>query len=127
MYKENKQTKKETIGGIGEDLAMQFLKRKGYAILERNHRRPWGEIDIIARAPDATLVFVEVKTFGQSSGSGLMPEDNVTSTKAKKMRRAAEGYVAEHGERLRENAGWRIDVIAVELGDPPAIRQYENV
>lgn len=115
------------IGQIGEDAAVKFLKHKGYAIIERNHRQPWGEIDIVARAPDATLVFVEVKTFGRQSGSGLVPEDNLTSAKLKKMRRAAEGYVAARGKQLREGVGWRIDVVAVELGDSPAIRHYENL
>jgi putative endonuclease len=50
-----------TLGGRGEDMAVRFLKGKGYRIIGRNFRCPAGEIDIIAR-DGGTLVFVEVKT-----------------------------------------------------------------
>ncbi len=46
---------------IGENAAAEFLKKKGYVILERNFRKGYGEIDIIA-VKKGTLVFVEVKT-----------------------------------------------------------------
>ena len=47
-------------GKTGEDLACDYLKRKSYKILERNHRQKWGELDIITIAPDKTLVFSHV-------------------------------------------------------------------
>ena len=46
---------------IGEDIAVNYLKKKGYKIIERNFRKGYGEIDIIALKKNV-LVFVEVKT-----------------------------------------------------------------
>ncbi len=47
-------------GRKGENAAARYLKRKGYKILERNWRNPFGEVDIIATA-DGVVAFVEVK------------------------------------------------------------------
>ena len=49
------------IGKLGEDLAIKYLKEKGYEIIERNFRCKQGEIDIIAKAKEE-YVFIEVKT-----------------------------------------------------------------
>ena len=55
-------TQQQKIGKKGEDLAVKFLKKKSYKIIERNFRAgKYGEIDIIAKDKDE-LVFVEVKT-----------------------------------------------------------------
>lgn len=59
MFSLKKNTKK--IGQYGEDLAAQFLRQKGYKIIERNFSVQGGEIDIIAQK-SSMLVFVEVKT-----------------------------------------------------------------
>ena len=116
-----------SVGSIGEDAACKFLTRAGYVIIERNHWQPWGEIDVVARAPDGTLVFVEVKTMTESSASDIMPEDNVTPAKLRKMRKAALSYAAARQDLVREGRGWRIDVLAVVLGGQEAIRHYENI
>ncbi|MDP8972669.1 MAG: YraN family protein [Actinomycetota bacterium] len=47
-------------GNRGEDLALRYLARKGYEILERNYRTRHGEIDLVMRG-ERVLVFVEVK------------------------------------------------------------------
>ena len=62
-------TQKSEIGKLGENLACEYLKNKGYWVIERNFRRPWGELDIVARQKDGTLVFVEVKAL-QLPGDG---------------------------------------------------------
>lgn len=49
------------LGRRGETLALEHLRRLGYDLLERNHRRRCGEIDLIVQRRDV-LVFVEVKT-----------------------------------------------------------------
>lgn len=54
---------KTRIGQIGESSVAQYLTDKKYKILEKNYRTKFGEIDLITRAPDRTLVFVEVKFF----------------------------------------------------------------
>jgi putative endonuclease len=47
------------IGRIGEDIAVKYITGKGYTVVERNHRKPWGEIDIIASRNSVTH-FIEV-------------------------------------------------------------------
>lgn len=126
-----------SVGLVGERLAAEFLKKKGYRVLDRNYRRPWGEIDIIARALDGTLVFVEVKTLRRPlDKEGLLPEDNVTAAKLMKLRRTGQLYAAGNKELVADSRGWRIDLVAVELRNalPPQegrkehdIRHYENI
>ena len=52
---------RQDTGRLGENLAGNFLKERGYHILETNYRCPHGEIDIIARHEDC-LIFIEVRT-----------------------------------------------------------------
>ena len=52
---------KKLTGGFGEEVAAKYLKSRGYSIMERNFRTPFGEIDIIAER-DGCVVFLEVKT-----------------------------------------------------------------
>jgi putative endonuclease len=116
-----------SVGIIGEDIAASFLRKNGYIILGRNKRMPGGEIDIIARAPAGEFVFVEVKTLASEDAGQLSPEDEVSSAKLKKMRRAAGIYANANAKLIDEEHGWRIDAIAVVLTDPPTIRHYTNV
>ena len=53
-------------GAQGEDIAIDYLRRKGYVILDRNWRSGHREIDIVARKDD-TVVFVEVKARDRKS------------------------------------------------------------
>lgn len=121
-----------SVGKAGENAAAEYLIRKKYRIMERNHLRRWGEIDIVAKAGDATLVFVEVKTLSLGAGDctwgNLRPEDNMTSAKIMKTKRAAQAYANAHPKLVTEK-GWRIDMIAVDLcdGAPLDIRHYENI
>jgi putative endonuclease len=108
-------------GADGENLAVDFLRKKGYRILEQNFRFERGEIDIIAEESE-TLVFVEVKarrskTFGD-------PEDAVTEHKRSQIRRIAEGYLFK--KNIEEKA-CRFDVIAIQYHDGEVdIRHLEN-
>ena len=121
--------RKSEIGKSGEDAACAYLVGKKYGVLGRNYREKWDEIDIIARAPDETLVFVEAKTFGAESGIGLVPEDNMTVAKLKKLRRACEAFAGKRQGLINERRGWRIDLLAFVLGGgpEPSIRHYENI
>ena len=62
-------TKKSETGKLGEDLACEYLVNNGFTIIERNFRKPWGELDIIAKDPEGTLVFIEVKAINQTKES----------------------------------------------------------
>jgi len=54
-------TEKRRLGDIGENIACDFLKKRGFEILDRNYLKKWGEIDIVARK-DSVIHFVEVKS-----------------------------------------------------------------
>lgn len=84
----------QDIGNRGEAAACRYLKKNGYKIVRRNYRKPYGEIDIIAKKDDA-LCFVEVKT-RQSIDFGL-PCEFVTQSKQQKIIRTAYTYIQETG------------------------------
>ena len=97
------------LGNRGEELARRFLASKGFSILESNYRCRWGEVDIVARSGDE-LVFVEVRTrSGNAFGS---PEESVTEGKARRLAETAQTFLQERG---MEDAGWRIDLVAVRV------------
>ena len=120
--------KKSEIGRIGEDIAANALKARGFRIIERNYLKPWGELDIVAIAPDRTLVFVEVKTLTESED--FTPEEHLTSDKLEKLQRTAQLFAGHRPELVDEKMGWRIDLAAITLrgdGEKPLIRYYENL
>lgn len=110
----------QRVGRWGEERAAAYLSQRGYEVLSRNARTPYGEIDIIARQSDIT-VFIEVKTL--TSSKNFYPEQNVTARKREHMLACAECYAAEHAIDH-----WQIDVIAVEgkQGLEPKITHFEN-
>ena len=120
---------KSDVGKTGEDIACEYLVKNGYKILHRNYREKWDEIDIIAKDKRQTIVFVEVKTFAGAMSSGLLPEDNLTAAKLKKLRRACQAFAVKNEDLIDDRRGWRIDLLAIELGDKekPEIRHYENI
>ncbi|MEK7611994.1 MAG: YraN family protein [Patescibacteria group bacterium] len=105
----------QTVGKIGEDIAGKYLQNMGWKILMHNEFVPLGEIDLIAKTKDGTIVFVEVKTMKQ--GSELSPEDNMTPQKIKKMKRSALFYANQNSKLVNSSKGWRIDVITIQLPD----------
>ena len=118
-----------TLGRLGENIACEYLVKKGYKIIERNFWRPWGELDIISKAPEKTLVFVEVKTMSGNGSDGLQPEDQLTKAKLKKLQRPSSLYAGHYPEKIKDNKGWRIDLIAIILNDEENcdIKHYENI
>jgi len=97
------------IGITGELIALEFLKKKGYEILDTNYRTPFGEIDIIAMHGDCT-VFVEVKT--RATCSLGPPYLAITRKKQRHMINNALSYLKRRG---RLNSNWRIDVVSIRL------------
>jgi putative endonuclease len=97
------------LGRSGEEVALQYLKRKKYRIIKRSFRMFRGEIDIIA-FERRTLVFIEVKT-RQSEDFGL-PEESVNAAKQNQIRKVANGFLAKN---KLESAECRFDVISVSL------------
>jgi putative endonuclease len=120
-------TYKSQLGQFGEELACKYLVNKGYKIVERNFKKPWGEIDIIAKAPDKTLVFIEVKTMKENL-DGLKPEDQLTGAKLQKLKRAASLYANHRQDLIKNDKGWRIDLIALTIKEKSClVRHYKNI
>jgi len=115
--------RRQKIGHWGEQIAAEYLVKKGYRMLATNVRTPYGEIDLLCQR-ESQIVFVEVKT--RTSNTFGYPEDSVTPRKQAHMLSAAEHYLQEH----EIDGDWQCDVIAVEGspgGKPPRITHFENV
>jgi len=115
--------KRRDTGILGEKLAKDFLKKRGYRIYETNYRCPEGEVDIVARHKDS-LVFIEVRS--KRSLEFGSPEESITPTKMERLRAVAAHYRQTHNNLP---SLWRIDVVAVEIdrkGKPLRIEIIEN-
>lgn len=135
------------VGKKGEDIAVEYLKKKGYKILERNFRKGYGEIDIIAleqkpstsshqrragrqkfslsersESMGSVLVFVEVKT--RTNNTYGSPLESITSWKLRPLIKTAQYYSMLHPELPKE---LRIDAIAVVLNPELKVRNIEHV
>jgi len=94
------------LGEKGEGLAVKFLKKKGYRIVEQNYKSNIGEIDIIA-LDGSVLVFIEVKT-RESIGFGL-PFESVDRRKRRKIANVALSYL----KRFDDLPPCRFDVVSI--------------
>lgn len=130
------------IGDIGEGIACGYLGGKGYKILARNIRTKFGEIDIIAKSPLKTLIFIEVKTMTNSSYyqhgipesyphiSGnvrdyITPEDHLSQDKLSKFRRVSEWY-ANQNPKLSEG-GYQLDAICILLSPEEEVLSLKHL
>lgn len=133
------------IGQKGEEIAAQFLKGKGFAIMDTNYLRKWGELDIVAKK-GGIVHFVEVKTVSKNldmvthvtgnkvskSFLGLndveyRPEDNVHYHKRERLKRIIQTYLLDKDV---EEGEWLVDLIAVYLdteGKKAVVDHIENI
>ncbi len=99
---------------LGENKACEYLKKLGFKIIDRNYRKSYGEIDIIAieetKKDGKVLVFIEVKT--RTSNQFGTPLEGITYWKLKSLIKTAQFYKMTH-HNLPESL--RIDAIAVIL------------
>lgn len=100
----------QNVGEMGERLAARLLKEKGFTIVDRNYRKKWGEIDIVAEK-DCVIHFVEVKAI--TSKGDYMPEDNVRLWKKQRLSRVIRTYLLD--KKISDDTEFQIDVIAVRL------------
>jgi len=98
------------LGEKGEELAVEFLRKKGYKIKVRNFKTRIGEIDIIAGDGD-TLVFVEVKT--RESLEYGHPFEAVNIRKRKKIASVALLYL----KRFEELPPCRFDIVSIFINN----------
>ncbi|HBB49680.1 TPA: hypothetical protein DEQ22_03260 [Candidatus Nomurabacteria bacterium] len=107
-------------GEIGENIAVRFLVKRGFLILDRNYTKKWGEIDIIAEKADK-IYFVEVKSVSSFNISQNVPhetslgrpEDNMHPWKLKRLSRAIQTYLLS--KKIAEEKEWQVDLLVVFL------------
>ena len=108
----------QKIGELGENIAVKFLIKHGFSILDRNYTKKWGEIDIVA-LKGAKLYFVEVKSVSRitsylinSTEGDYRPEENMHPWKMKRMSRTIQTYLFSKKFDDRE---WQVDLLVVFL------------
>ena len=103
-------------------MASRHLLNRGYAILEKNYRCRYGEVDIVAQK-GAELVFMEVRT--RRSLEFGTAQESITSTKAKHLIAASQHYLERH---CLADIDWRIDLFSINWppgGSAPGIEHLE--
>jgi len=133
------------LGVLGEKVACDYLKNKGYRIIDRNYSKKWrggpqkGEIDIVVKPrrnifdilrgkKDNTIHFVEVKTSSFVVGSEFLPEERVNFSKQRKLIKLAQNYLLE--KKLSFDIKWQIDVIGILIDSnskKTKIQHFENI
>ncbi len=98
------------LGEWGEDIAVGFMERRGFDVLERNWKSFSGEVDVIGKQ-GFVHVLVEVKT--RRSPEGSFPELAVDEYKQRKYGKLAEEYLATLGRTVTI----RFDVISIAVVD----------
>jgi len=110
-------TNKQITGQKGEDEAAKYLQKQGFSVLDRNYRKSWGELDIVAKKGN-WLHFVEVKTVTREklgTRDWYEPEDNIHPWKIKRLSRAIQTYLLE--KKVDDEIEWQVDSLAVYLNN----------
>lgn len=106
------------IGRLGENLACLFLENKGFSVINRNYRKKWGEIDIIA-IKNEKIHFIEVKSISREINFNVThekpdqhrPEENIHHNKIKRISRTIQSYLAE--KNVSSETKWVFDIVTV--------------
>ncbi|MEF3193825.1 MAG: YraN family protein [Halothiobacillaceae bacterium] len=101
-------SERRATGEAGENLALEYLERRGLRLLARNVRARGGEIDLVM-LDGATLVFVEVRSRSARGLVGAM--ESVTARKQQRVLTAARAYLARHPQHAARPC--RFDVIGI--------------
>ncbi len=124
------QTPKQQTGETGEEVAVKHLVKHSFEIIDRNYRKKWGEIDIVAKK-NKILHFIEVKTVNVSHETNIeshQPEENIHFWKRQRLARAIKTYLLEN--KVSDETEWQVDAIAVFLNFKirrAKIRTTENI
>lgn len=129
----------QKVGALGEELVVMFLVKRGYKILHRNFRKPWGELDVVAKK-NRVIHFVEVKslstqlnvsdeTISQETSGGedvsscvirsvsskdkMRPEEHVHARKIKRLGHIIQTYLRV--EHVSFETKWQFDLATVLL------------
>ncbi|EKE06410.1 MAG: hypothetical protein ACD_19C00014G0024 [uncultured bacterium] len=110
-------------GKDGEEMAVKFLKEKGYTIIDQNNSTKFGELDLIV-TKNNILIFVEVK-FKQTEDYGT-PEEMIGKNKLNQVRRTAEMYLVINPDIAKQFDRYQIDAICI-VEETGRISHYENL
>ncbi len=114
-------SKSQQIGEIGENVAVKFLVKLGFSVIERNYTKKWGEIDIVTKK-DNRVHFIEVKSVQRDMsvfpfiGRGIndyRAEDNMHPWKLKRLSRTIQTYLISR--KIPEDMEWQLDLLIVYL------------
>ena len=108
-------------GNEGESRAVDFLKSKGFLIIERNWRTKGGEVDIIVQKGEY-LVFVEVKTL--PNGTADMIQRELNYQKRQRIIKTSKRFLLKH--RQYSNSYIRFDVIVIDMPGLEPVYHIEN-
>lgn len=112
---------RQQLGKKGENIASNYLRNKGYQVIDRNFKGRYGELDIIA-IKNHKLIFVEVKTrVDESFGK---PEEAVTPRKLREVIQTAQYFKLLHQE-LPD--AMQIDVIGIELNPDDTFKYFKHI
>lgn len=111
--------KNKELGQDGEQMAAEYLLRKGWTILEMNYRYRRSEIDLIA-SYENLLVFFEVKA--RSNTSFGLPEDFVDDKKAQNIMKGADHYIQE----IDWKGDIRFDIISIIKKERMELKHIED-
>lgn len=146
-------SEKQKIGETGENIAVKFIIKHNFHVLDRNYTKKWGEIDIVAEKDDK-LYFIEVKSVSceteSTSPKPLLtptlsrrkrefnregethnvyrPEDNMHPQKMKRLARVTQTYLLS--KKIPDNKEWQVDLLVVYLdfvNKKAKIRRIENL
>lgn len=105
------------IGQLGEDIVARYLQNRKFHVIERNYRKKWGELDIVAQKDDV-LHFVEVKAglwsreeWPREGEELYRPEDHMHANKCARMGRIVQTYIAE--KKVPVESEWTVDLAVV--------------
>ncbi len=110
-------SEKQKIGEVGENIAVKFLVKHGFAILDRNYTKKWGEIDIVAEKENK-IYFVEVKSVSRDNvtretSDNYRAEDNMHPWKLKRLSRTVQTYLLD--KKIPDETEWQVDLLVVYL------------
>jgi putative endonuclease len=120
------------LGGLGEELAVEHMRRLGFTVVARNVRTRHGEIDLIAVDGHGTLVFAEVKTRRASNRRrGLCPEQQplawLKTSQQRRLRRLAQAWLYETSARRPRARTIRFDAIGVIVDGRDRLLRLDHI
>ncbi|MFA6494799.1 MAG: YraN family protein [Candidatus Paceibacterota bacterium] len=148
-------TERQKVGQFGENICCGYLEYIGLKIIERNFSTKFGELDIVAKSSDKTLIFLEVKTMDERKDKekpyeesypllfgnvnkyirqslianeiDFTPEDQMSSKKIGNFKKISEWYANKYDKLIGTN-GYRLDLAAITLLDNCiSLRYYTNI